>query len=157
MFVAVGRVLLDVPAASSSKERRNVARRVVEKLRSRFNVSAIDLDTKGNSENVVVGFAVVSNDRRSAEQERDRAMRVIEEMYVATITQEYREVLEWEPDRLSLPAISTGERTLAEVEGLGAFPKPSAPGPGSHKAAKPKTLDEARVLARRLRNKRDWE
>jgi uncharacterized protein YlxP (DUF503 family) len=182
MFVCVARLTLDIPAAGSLKARRQVLRRVTDRVKAKFNVAVAEVDDEGLHNRAVVALAVVSNDRRHANEMMDKIVHFIDDMYVAPIASRELELLSFGEDLFTGPSdlggglmIPRGERSLAEAEGLGdwedrhrAQPAPSAPRPstppnGNGKKPRPQpsaprmSLEEARAVARSLRNRRDWE
>ena len=44
MFVCVARVTLDIPAASSLKAKRQVVRRVTDRVKAKFNVAVAEVE-----------------------------------------------------------------------------------------------------------------
>lgn len=173
MFVAVARVTLQIPESGSLKAKRQVLRRVSDRVKARFNVSVAEVDDQDLWQKATLAMAVVGNDRRHVNEMMDKILQFVEDMYVAPITDREMEIISL-GDRLygAHPAleIPKGERSLAEAEGLGAWedrhqgPAPSAPGkaaaPPGVRAKRGKrgiSLDEARKKARSLRNKREWE
>lgn len=175
MFVCVARVTLDIPAAGSMKAKRQVLRRVTDRLKARFNVAVAEVEDSDVWTRAVIALAVVSNERRHVNEMMDKIFFAIDEMYVAPVSSKEMEILSFGEDLFGTPSesesfahltIPKGERSLAEVEGLGAWeerhsrqlppPSPSAP---SRKAAKKNEapVSDARALARALRNRREWE
>lgn len=178
MFVCVARVTLDIPAAGSLKAKRQVLRRVTDRVKAKFNVAVAEVEDNDVWNRAVVALAVVGNDRRHVNEMMDKILHFIEEMYVAPVAARELEILQFgdqlfagkDADFTSL-TVPRGERSLAEAEGLGEWetrherqpppPTPSAPGGPKKKkeAAAPAklSLEDARALARSLRNRRDWE
>jgi len=177
MFVAVARVTLDIPQAGSLKAKRQVLRRVSDRVKARFNVSVAEVDDQDLWQRATLAMAVVGNDRRHVNEMMDKILQFVEDMYVAPVSDRQMEILSF-GDRLyggagSLAAdegqddqpleIPRGDRSLAEAEGMGAWEERHK---GHHARAAPATpgkkagrlsLDEARARARALRNKREWE
>ncbi|MGZ3446600.1 MAG: DUF503 domain-containing protein, partial [Myxococcaceae bacterium] len=114
---------------------------------------------------------VVSNDRRHVDEQVQKMIHFVEEMYVAPLLSRELEILAFgdqlfgpagPPDdgsTLELP-FAREDRSLAEAEGMAEWDK--RPGalvqgrPGS-RGGGDLSLTEARARARKLRNKRDWE
>src|SRR6185295_12720571 len=105
MFVAVARVTLDIPQAGSLKAKRQVLRRVSDRVKARFNVSV----------------AVVDNDRRHVNEMMDKILQFVEDMYVAPVSERQMEIISlgdklWggqeAPMSLEIPR---GDRSLAEA------------------------------------------
>jgi uncharacterized protein YlxP (DUF503 family) len=165
MFVAVARVTLEIPQASSLKAKRQVLRRVSDRVKARFNVSVAEVDDGDALQRATLALAVVSNDRKHVNEMMDKILQYVEDMYVAPVADRQMEIIAL-GDKLygggdghGPLEIAKGERSLAEAEGLGAWedrhqkaPKNPKSASGSHMS-----LDEARARARSLRNKRDWE
>ncbi len=173
MFVCVARITLDLHGAHSPKARRQIVRRVSERVRARFNVSASEVDFSEGAEAVRLGIALVGNQRAFVSEQMDKLFQAIEQMYVAPVTKREREVISFgndllgaDPDLMALH-IPKGERSLAEVEGLGEwehrYAKQTAASPVNEvslRAPRPEpklSLTDARARARALRNRRDWE
>jgi len=60
------RVTISIPAATSLKEKRAIVRSLVERLRSRMQVSAAETGDQEYVSRAEVGFAVVSGDLAAA-------------------------------------------------------------------------------------------
>jgi len=175
MFVCVARLTLDIPAAASLKAKRQVLRRVTDRVKAKFNVAVAEVEDNDVWNRAVVALAVVGNERRHVNEMMDKILQFIDDLYVAPVAAKELEILSFGEDLFAgggdfdagMLTIPKGERSLAEAEGLGAWenrherqvppPTPSAPG---RKAAVKKdklSLDDARALARSLRNRREWE
>ena len=174
MFVCVARVSLQIPESGSLKAKRQVLRRITDRVKARFNVSVAEVDDNDLWQKAQLAMAVVGNDRRHVGEQMDKILQFVEDMYVAPVTGREVETLSFGEDlygssqltevpSLTIPSES---RSLAEAEGLGdwdtrheAGSGPSSPErPGKGEKGKGKlSLDEARARARALRNPRDWE
>lgn len=184
MFVCVARVTLEIPAASSLKAKRQVLRRVTDRVKARFNVAVAEVEDNDVWQRAIIAMAVVGNERAHVNEQMDKIIHAIEEMYVAPVSGREIEILSFGDQLfghsgsgesfidLSIPK---GERSLAEAEGMGSWEerhqhpiaRPSAPSgngpsprPSAGQAAKAKKripLEEAKAKARSLRNKREWE
>jgi len=179
MFLCVARLSLDIPAAGSLKAKRQVLRRVTDRVKAKFNVAVAEVDDDESVHWAGVAMAVVGNERRFVTEMMDKIVQFIDDMYVAPVASRETETLNFgehlfgssgEPDFSSL-TIPREERSLAEAEGLGDWerrhekqpppPGPSAPTTAAKKkaalAAAKLSLEEARAAARSLRNRREWE
>jgi uncharacterized protein YlxP (DUF503 family) len=187
MFVCVARLTLEIPASGSLKAKRQILRRVTDRVKARFNVSVAEVEDNDLWQRATIALAVVGNDRRHVNEQMDKIIQFVDDMYVAPLISRETEILafgdqlftegttEGHPSGLTIPS---GQRSLAEAEGLGDWeqrhePKASAPEPlpfpkvaaragkesKASAAAKAKklSLDEARARARTLRNPREWE
>lgn len=177
MFVCIARVTLDVPAAGSLKAKRQVLRRVTDRVKAKFNVAVAEVEDNDVWTRAVVALSVVGNERRHVNEMMDKILQFIDDMYVAPVSQRELEILAFgdqlfsrtlkddEGLDMSSLTIPKGERSLAEAEGLGAFEqrydKAAVPPPSpSQPTKRPKSkmsLADARAVARSLRNPRDWE
>ncbi|MFZ5472069.1 MAG: DUF503 domain-containing protein [Myxococcota bacterium] len=174
MFACVARVTLEIPDTGSLKAKRQVLRRVTDRVKARFNVSVAEVDDNGLWQRATVGLAVVGNERRFVNEQMDKILQFIDDMYVAPMVSREMEIVSFgdllygEEDALS--SIHHGQRSLAEAEGLGEWEKrheaksaPSEPlrpkETKNGKGKRPRTLplEEARAKARALRNPREWE
>ena len=177
MFVCVSRVTLDIPAAGSLKAKRQVVRRVTDRVKAKFNVAVAEVEDNDVLNRAVVAMSVVGTDRSHVNEMMDKIFQYIDDMYVAPVSSRELEILSFGEDLFNTPVpghdllltIPRGERSLAEAEGLGAWedrhskqvppPSPSASAPvkKAKKKEKEVNLADARAVARSLRNRREWE
>jgi uncharacterized protein YlxP (DUF503 family) len=176
MFVCVARITLDIPASGSLKAKRQVLRRVTDRVKAKFNVAVAEVEDNDVWNRAVVALAVVGNEKRHVNEQMDKILQFVDDLYVAPVASRELEILSFGEDLFTGPSpdghpltVPKGERSLAEAEGLGDWehrherqsppPSPSAP-PAPRKSAPPKkqlSLADARALARTLRNRREWE
>ncbi len=78
MFVGACRITLHIPASQSLKDKRQVVRSLVARLRNQFNVAAAEVDEHDLRQLAVLGLSCVSNDHQHAEEILDNAARYIE-------------------------------------------------------------------------------
>lgn len=184
MFVCVSRVTLQIPDSGSLKAKRQVLRRITDRVKARFNVSVAEVEDNDLWQKAQIGLAVVGNQRRHVSEQMDKILHFIDEMYVAPVIAREVETISigdelyghgagrdgGESDRpvdLAEMAMPSDQRSLAEAEGLGDWHsrhEMGKSGPateGRQKGAGGKkgklSLDEARARARALRNPREWE
>jgi uncharacterized protein YlxP (DUF503 family) len=180
MFVCVARVTIDIPAAGSLKGKRQVLRRVTDRVKAKFNVAVAEVEDNDVYTRGVIALAVVGNERRHVNEMMDKILQYIEDIYVAPVAHRELEILAFgdqlfarggdDDDDFSSLTIPRGERSLAEAEGLGDWedrharqpPVPTASAPRKQGGARPSapqnlSLEDARALARSLRNRREWE
>lgn len=180
MFVCVARITLDIPASGSLKAKRQVLRRVTDRVKAKFNVSVAEVEDNEVWNRAVVALALVGNDKRHVNEQMDKILQFIDDLYVAPVAHRELEILSFGEDLFTGAVrpgaagdilMPRGERSLAEAEGLGDWehrhdwqtppPTASSPVPAPRRSApapKPKlSLDDARAAARTLRNRREWE
>ncbi len=177
MFVGVSRITLDIPAAGSLKAKRQVLRRVTDRVKAKFNVSVAEVEDNDVWNRAVVALSVVGNDKRHVNEMLDKILQFVDDMYVAPIHSREFEILTFGEQlfagstgvaaNLMSLTIPKGERSLAEAEGMGEWdhrhdkqmppPMPSTPRVKAS-APRPKlSLEDAKAVARSLRNRREWE
>jgi len=66
LIVGVCRLVLALPGVDSLKGKRSIVRRIVDRVRHRFNAAVAEVDALDSHRRAVLGFAVVSNDGRHA-------------------------------------------------------------------------------------------
>ncbi len=78
--VIVGWAELDLllPGSNSLKDKRQVLRSLLERLRNRFNLAAAEVSAQEQWSRAVIGLACVSNDHAHARQILDEAIRFVE-------------------------------------------------------------------------------
>ena len=75
MVVGVLRLTLYIHGASSLKDKRQVVRKVTDRLRSRFNVSVAEVGDNDIWQRAVIGIVAVSNDRSFVNEVLDKCVR----------------------------------------------------------------------------------
>jgi len=68
MVVGTLRVRLVIREARSLKDKRRVVRGLCDRIRSRFNVSASEVDLLDQRQEALLGVALATNERRFADQ-----------------------------------------------------------------------------------------
>ncbi len=128
MFVCVARLTLQIPESGSLKAKRQVLRRVTERVKARFNVAVAEVDDQDLWQKASIALAVVGNERRHVDEQMEKIIHFVEEMYVAPLMSREKEILAF-GDKLfqhELPPARAaadedgdgGEETEAEGEGL---------------------------------------
>lgn len=67
MVIGVCKIMLRFDEVFSLKEKRHIVKSLVERLKSRFNVSVAEVDLNDKWKNAVIGVACVSNDAGHAD------------------------------------------------------------------------------------------
>jgi len=68
MVIGVCRILLSVDEAFSLKEKRQIIKSLIERLKSRFNASVAEVEYNDVWKNAVIGLACVTNEGKHADQ-----------------------------------------------------------------------------------------
>ena len=92
MLVGSLRLVLEVPGAFSLKEKRRVRAKLVDRLRARFGVSVAEVEDLDVHARLVIGVAVVGNDRRRLESTLSKVTDFVEDLAVARIVGEDWEI-----------------------------------------------------------------
>jgi uncharacterized protein YlxP (DUF503 family) len=172
MFVGVARITLQIPDSGSLKSKRQVLRRITDRLKARFNVSVAEVEDQDLWQRATIALAVVSADRPHVDEQVQKMLHFVEEMHVAPLVSRELEILAFgdqlfgngrpaadDDDTLELP-FAREDRSLAEAEGMAEWDRrhgPTVQGRPGSRTGGDLTLTEARARARRLRNKREWE
>ncbi|MGB8331902.1 MAG: DUF503 domain-containing protein [Polyangiales bacterium] len=78
MVVGVCQISLALPGVSSLKAKRSIIRKVLDRTANRFNVSAAEVGRQDAHRQALLGFAVVSGDRRHANSMLDSIAEFVE-------------------------------------------------------------------------------
>ena len=101
MVVGVLRLTLYIHGASSLKDKRQVLRKVVDRLRARFNVSVAEVGENDIWQKAVIGICAVANDHRFVNEVLDKCARdagqiaeiVNREMEIETYSEMHGDIL----------------------------------------------------------------
>jgi hypothetical protein len=102
MFVCVARLTLQIPESGSLKAKRQVLRRITDRVKARFNVAVAEVDDQDLWQKAVIGLSVVGNDRRHVDEQMEKIIHFVEEMYLAPLISRETEILTF-GDRLFTP------------------------------------------------------
>ena len=67
MVIGVCRIVLKFDEVFSLKEKRHIVKSLIERLKSRFNISAAEVELNDKWKNAVIGIACVSNESGHAD------------------------------------------------------------------------------------------
>ena len=93
MFVGVARLTLQIADSGSLKSKRQVLRRITDRLKARFNVSVAEVEDQDLWQRATIALAVVSADRRHVDEQVEKMIHFVEEMYVAPLIGRELEIL----------------------------------------------------------------
>lgn len=103
MFVGVARLTLQIPESGSLKAKRQVLRRVTDRLKARFNVAVAEVEDQDLWQKATLAVAVVGNERRHVDEQLEKVIHFVEEMYVAPLISRQTEIMGF-GDSLYTPA-----------------------------------------------------
>jgi uncharacterized protein YlxP (DUF503 family) len=92
MVVGVLRLGLVIPAARSLKEKRHALRRIVDRVRARYNVSIAEVGENDIWQRAVLGVTVVANDHSFVNEVLDKVVRDVEMLGVADLVSREMEI-----------------------------------------------------------------
>ncbi len=78
MYIGACRITLHLPASQSLKDKRQVVRSLLARLRNQFDVAAAEVDEQDLRQLAVLGISCVSGDFQHAEEILHHAARFIE-------------------------------------------------------------------------------
>ena len=93
MVVGVCRLTLAIPESADLKGKRIVVKRIINRVRSEFNVAMAEVEDQDIWGSAVLGFAVVANDHRFVNSVIDKVVLFIQELYLAEIEDYTHEIL----------------------------------------------------------------
>jgi uncharacterized protein len=92
MVVGVLRLRLVIPAARSLKEKRHALRRIIDRVRARYNVSIAEVGDNDIWQRAVVGVTAVANDHSFVNEVLDKVVRDVEMLGVADLVSREMEI-----------------------------------------------------------------
>lgn len=93
MVIGTCRLVLSLPGNDSLKGKRRVVRRIVDRLRHRYNVAVAEVDELDAHRRAVLGLAVVSNDARHANSMLDTLVSAVASASEALVVDRRMEIL----------------------------------------------------------------
>ena len=82
LHIGILQFTLEIPYAVSLKDKRSVSRRIVARLRQRFNVAVAEVGSQDAWTRLTLGVACVSNSERHAQSILDQAIDAIEQLSI---------------------------------------------------------------------------
>ena len=93
MVVGVCQISLSLPGVTSLKAKRSIVRKVLDRTSNRFNVSAAEVGFQDVHRRALLGFAVVSGDRRHANAMLDSIASFVESASEALVVDRKMELV----------------------------------------------------------------
>ena len=78
MIILSAKLTFHISHAQSLKDKRMVARSVIDKARKKYNVSVAEVDTQESHQVLTIGIAVVSGEHSHAQNMLDEIIRFME-------------------------------------------------------------------------------
>ncbi len=93
MVVGIIRLELWIPGSNSLKAKRSVVKKIIERTRSRFNVTVAEVDKQEVYGRAVIGCAMVGSDNRYVNGALDKILDFVEGLAVAEVLSETVEIM----------------------------------------------------------------
>ena len=117
MMVGVLRLQLLLPGTASLKEKRAILRRLLDRVRGRFHISAAEVSEHESHQSAVVGFSTVGADGAKVSRVLERVAKFVEGMGLAEVAAVEQEVVRY--DEFEGPPTSLAEKYgLPDHEGV---------------------------------------
>ena len=92
-MIGVCQLHLRIPESHSLKEKRHILRKVIDRVRHRFNVSVSEVGDNDLWQRSQIGICTVGNDRRFVNSSLDKIIDFIEKMYLADVIEKEIEII----------------------------------------------------------------
>lgn len=95
MSVIIGflEVHLRIPGAHSLKEKRGVIKRIIERLKNKFNVSVSEIGSQDKWQNSIIGVVTISTSKRVVDSTIEKVVTFIDDFHPVEVTNYYKEIL----------------------------------------------------------------
>ncbi|MBR0105565.1 MAG: DUF503 domain-containing protein [Firmicutes bacterium] len=93
MIIGTCKIYMRAPWVSTLKEKRSVVKRIIERVKSKFNVSIAEIEDNDIHKSIVIGFACVSNSEAHANSTIDNVINFVELISEADIEDVVIEIL----------------------------------------------------------------
>jgi len=93
MVVGVGRIQLLLYDNHSLKGKRQVVRKTLDRIRSRFSIAVAEVGDQELWQSIILGVAVVGSDSRVVCSVMDKVVNFIEELHLSEVADVQTEIL----------------------------------------------------------------
>ncbi|MBI5453377.1 MAG: DUF503 domain-containing protein [Deltaproteobacteria bacterium] len=93
MVIGVLRITVLIHESRSLKDKRQVLKSIVEKVKNRYNVSVAEVDGSDLWQRGEIGVAVVSNDRALVNSVMDKVLDFVEGLHLAEVSDHAIEII----------------------------------------------------------------
>jgi uncharacterized protein YlxP (DUF503 family) len=93
MVIGVCKLDLRIPENHSLKEKRHVLRKLMDRVRNRFNVAIAEVGDNDIWQRAQMGFCTVGNDRRHINSSLDKVIYFIEQMNLVEMVRTEIEII----------------------------------------------------------------
>ncbi|ADY72896.1 protein of unknown function DUF503 [Desulfurobacterium thermolithotrophum DSM 11699] len=94
MAAAIGflEVHLRIPEAHSLKEKRGVVKRIIERLKNKFNVSVSEIGEQDKWQSSVIGVVTIASSKKVVDATLEKVVVYIEDLYPGKVINYYKEI-----------------------------------------------------------------
>ncbi len=93
MVIGVCKLDLRIPENHSLKEKRHVLRKLIDRVKTRFNVAIAEVGDNDLWQRAQMGFCTVGNDRRHINSSLDKVIYFIEQMNLVEMVNSEIEII----------------------------------------------------------------
>ncbi len=93
MVIGVCKLDLRIPENHSLKEKRHVLRKLIDRVRARFNVAISEVGDNDIWQRAQMGFCTVGNDRRHINSSLDKVLYFIDQMNLVEMVHSEIEII----------------------------------------------------------------
>jgi uncharacterized protein YlxP (DUF503 family) len=93
MVIGICQLDLRIPQNHSLKEKRHVLRKLIDRVRHRFNVAISEVGDNDLWQRAQIGFCTIGNDRRYINSSLDKVVHFIEQMNLVEMIRSEIEIL----------------------------------------------------------------
>ncbi|WP_457679981.1 DUF503 domain-containing protein [Thermovibrio sp.] len=86
-------VELHIPHSHSLKEKRGVVKRVLERLRNKFNVSVSEIENQNSWQSSVIGIVAIGTSKKIVDATLEKSILFIEELYPGFVVSYHKEFI----------------------------------------------------------------
>ena len=95
MVVGVGLIELYIHESRSLKDKRGILRSILRRTQNEFNISIAEVGENDDWKKGQIGFSMVGNDKSYINSKMDKALRFIDELYLAEVVSSRFEILNY--------------------------------------------------------------
>jgi uncharacterized protein YlxP (DUF503 family) len=93
VVVGVARISLYFPKSSSLKVKRQGLRKIIDRVRAKFNAAVAEVSEQDQWQRSAIGVTVVGNESRHVQSMLDNIISFVDELYVAPILDRQTDLL----------------------------------------------------------------
>ena len=95
MIAGLCQVKLHLPGNRSLKGKRQIVRRLCDRIRHKFHISVAEVGNLDQHQSSIIGFAIIGNETAFVQSVLDQVLNAIEQMQLAPIIDTQSEILHY--------------------------------------------------------------